>query len=112
MDAYRYFRIEARELIDELTSGLAGLGRGEPTAALVARLLRHAHTLKGAARVVSQSGIADHTHALEGLLEPLRDAGGPVPDELLEQMISLVEEIGDLLRAIPGPAVAAEPVAP
>src|SRR5690349_5516947 len=104
MDAYRYFRIEARELIDELAAGLADLGRGEPTSETVGRLLRHAHTLKGAARVVAQSGIADHTHALEGLLEPFRGAGDPVPADRLEEMLGQVDEIGDLLRAIAAPA--------
>jgi two-component system chemotaxis sensor kinase CheA len=110
MDAYRYFRIEARELIDELAAGLADLGRGEPTSETVGRLLRHAHTLKGAARVVAQPDIADHTHALEGLLEPFRGAGDPVPADRLEEMLGQVDEIGDLLRAIAAPA--ASPAAP
>lgn len=104
MDPYRYFRIEARELIDELAAGLAGLRRGEPTSDLVGGLLRHAHTLKGAARVVSQAEIADHTHALEGLLEPFRGSADPVPAEQLEEMLGLVDEIGDRLRAIAAPA--------
>ena len=104
MDPYRYFRIEARELIDELAAGLARLGRGEPTSDLVGGLLRYAHTLKGAARVVSQAGIADHTHALEGLLGPFRASSDPVPAEQLEEMATLLGEIGDQLRelAVPG----------
>ncbi len=100
MDPYRYFRIEARELLDELAAGLAGLRRGEPTSAQVGKLLRNAHTLKGAARVVSQAEIADHTHALEGLLEPFRSSAEPVPAEPLEEMLGELDEIGDLLRAI------------
>jgi two-component system, chemotaxis family, sensor kinase CheA len=109
MDPYRYFRIEARELIDELAAGLAALRRGESTSDAVGGLLRHAHTLKGAARVVSQPDIADHTHALEGMLEPFRNSSDPVPAEQLEEMLGQVDDIGDLLRAIPAPA--AEPTA-
>lgn len=108
-DPYRYFRVEARELVDELTAGLAALARGEAAAVQVAGLLRHAHTLKGAARVVSQAAIADHTHALEGLLGPYRGGVGPVPPERLEEMRELVAQVGDLLRALdrPAPAVLA-----
>lgn len=103
MDPYRYFRIEARELIDELAAELAGLRRGESTSALIGGLLRHAHTLKGAARVVAQADIADHTHVLEGLLEPFRGSDDPVPIESLERMLAQVDEIGDLLRKLDVP---------
>src|SRR5690349_23477133 len=99
-DPYRYFRIEARELIDELAAGLAALRRGESTSAQVGALLRHAHTLKGAARVVAQAAIADHTHALEGLLEPFRGSADSVPGEQLEEMLWQVDQIGDLLRSL------------
>jgi two-component system chemotaxis sensor kinase CheA len=108
VDPYRYFRIEARELIDELAAGLAGLRRGESTSIMVGGLLRHAHTLKGAARVVGQVEIADHTHHLEGLLEPFRSSADPVPADQLEEMLGQVDEIGDLLRAIDLPDSAAE----
>ena len=56
-DPLRYFRIEARELVDQISAGVLDLdpGRSRPPD-LVARLLRFAHTLKGAARVVRQTG--------------------------------------------------------
>ncbi|WP_433044450.1 hybrid sensor histidine kinase/response regulator [Dactylosporangium sp. CS-033363] len=75
-DPLRYFRIEARELVDHLGQGVLDLQGGAGTEP-VARLLRHAHTLKGAARVVRQSGLADAAHALEELLMPYRDAEPP-----------------------------------
>ena len=104
VDPYRYFRIEARELIDELTAGLAGLSRGESTSTLIGGLLRHTHTLKGAARVVALADIADHTHALEGMLEPFRGSAGSVSAEQLEEMLGQVDDIGDLLRGLDVPA--------
>jgi two-component system, chemotaxis family, sensor kinase CheA len=103
-DPYRYFRIEARELVDELTQGLAALRAGQPTADVIAALLRHSHTLKGAARVVSQSSVADHTHTLEGLLGRFRGSSAAVGEAELEEMLEQVEEIGDLLRALAVPA--------
>jgi two-component system chemotaxis sensor kinase CheA len=82
-DPYKYFRIEARELVDRLHAGALDLerGLGRPPgiggdAELVKTLLRAAHTLKGAARAVRQLEIAEHAHAIEDALAPFRDAGG------------------------------------
>ena len=58
-DPYKYFRPEARELLDQFAQGVLELEKGEASAAAVQRLLRLAHTLKGAARVVKQSEIAE-----------------------------------------------------
>ncbi len=66
-DPYRYFRVEARELVTELAKGLRDLD-GENKTDTVARLLRHAHTLKGAARIVRHRGLADLAHDLETAL--------------------------------------------
>ena len=57
-DPYKYFRVEARELVEQLGTGVLELEREGTGRDVVARLLRHAHTLKGAARVVKQGEIA------------------------------------------------------
>ena len=69
-DPYQYFRVEARELLDGLTQGILQLEKGAsaPPSEGVARLLRLAHTLKGAARVVMQPRIAERAHTGEGIL--------------------------------------------
>lgn len=72
-DPYRYFRVEARELLDQLGKGALELDKGAATPALIALLLRLAHTLKGAARVVKHREIADHAHAIEDALAPFRE---------------------------------------
>jgi two-component system, chemotaxis family, sensor kinase CheA len=51
-DQYKYFRIEARELLEGLNQVVLDLERGERGKDLVGRLLRFAHTLEGASRVV------------------------------------------------------------
>jgi len=71
-DPLRYFRIEARELVDQISAAVLDLDQ-QPGPDLVARLLRYAHTLKGAARVVKQTEIADRAHTLEEVLVPHRD---------------------------------------
>ena len=91
-DRYRYFRIEARQLLEELTAGTLLLD-GERDAELVRTLLRAAHTLKGAARVVGQVALAEHAHALEDLLEPLRDGEGQAQPELADSCLRLLDAI-------------------
>ena len=59
-DPYKYFRVEAREIVDQLGQGALDLEKGGPSEELVSRVLRLAHTLKGAARVVRQPSIAEH----------------------------------------------------
>ena len=72
-DRYRHFRIEARELADALRSGAMGLGAGPSPQGAVTAMLRQAHTLKGAARVVGLASLADLAHQAEAQLEALRD---------------------------------------
>ena len=76
-DRYQYFRVEARELLDGLSRGILELEKAPEDKGLVARLLRLAHTLKGAARVVQQQVLGDLAHAAEDALGPHRDAGSP-----------------------------------
>src|SRR5258708_1577773 len=72
-DPYKYFRVEAREILDDLGKGVLSLEKGPPAPDLVQRMLRLAHTLKGAARVVKQAEIADLAHKLEDVMGPLRE---------------------------------------
>ena len=99
-DQYRYFRIEARELADALTSGLTGLSGGAQTSGQVGLLLRNAHTLKGAARVVSAAMIADLAHAFEEVLEPYRHSGDPIPADALSMLQVIVDGISDQIRQL------------
>jgi len=72
-DPYKYFRVEAHEIVGDLAKGLAEL-ETRADAALVAKLLRLAHTLKGAARIVRHKELAELSHELETALDPLREA--------------------------------------
>ena len=77
-DPYKYFRPEARDLLDQFAKGILDLEKSGTSATAIQRLLRLAHTLKGAARVVKQSEIADRAHAIEDALSPLRDCAAKV----------------------------------
>jgi len=102
-DPYRYFRIEARELIEQIGKGVLALEQGVRDAEQVALLLRWAHTLKGAARVVRQAEIADLIHGVEELLAPLRSDGAPLPRSTVDQLLAACDRVNALLAQLPHP---------
>jgi two-component system chemotaxis sensor kinase CheA len=106
-DPYKYFRIEARELLDGLQQGLLEIERGSSDPDLVAKLLRFAHSLKGSSRVVKLTGIGERAHALEEALAPFRQGSRPMPQEQAGALLRLLDEIGERLGAIDAPADAA-----
>ncbi len=99
-DPYKYFRIEAAELLGQLAQGLLDLEKRGADRELVAKLLRAAHTLKGAARIVKQRVIADGAHALEDALAPWRDgATGPALDGALALLDTMTAALATLPEA-------------
>ena len=102
-DPYRYFRVEAKELLDELTKGALHLDKGVSPASSATVMLRHAHTLKGAARIVRQREIADHAHAIEEVLDPFRDSSDAMPRDRLDAILGLLDDIGTLIKQLPFP---------
>ncbi len=110
-DPFKYFRIEGRELFDGLSGGVLELEKGFNVKKTVDGLLRLAHTLKGASRVVKQGGIADLAHGLEDVLGPFREQEERLPPEVINGLLRSVDAIKlqlDTLEA-PKPAVAAPP---
>jgi len=107
-DPYRYFRIEARELLDQLAKGILDLEKGADPG-ILARLLRLAHTLKGAARVVKQPEIANHAHAIEEILAPFRETPSSVPRTGIDGVLGFLDGINSrILGLVPPP----DPVVP
>jgi two-component system, chemotaxis family, sensor kinase CheA len=98
-DPFRYFRVEARELLAELSRGVLRLEKATDQT-LVAKLLRLAHTLKGAARVVKQGGIAERAHAIEETLAPLRTSEAVIARGKLEALLGLIDAIAADVKAL------------
>jgi two-component system, chemotaxis family, sensor kinase CheA len=119
-DRYKYFRVEARELVEGLNQGLLELEKDGGNKEVVARILRLAHTLKGAARVVKQPGIADVAHAVEGSLAASREEPNLVPKETIDEALALIDTISKQVatldlqeqdaKAETGPAQGPEPI--
>ncbi|GIJ67112.1 hybrid sensor histidine kinase/response regulator [Virgisporangium ochraceum] len=108
-DPYRYFRVEARELSDDLAGGVLDLERGQDPDAALARVLRAAHTLKGAARVVKQAGIAEAAHALEDVLDAHRADPAAVPAAAIAAALAEVDRIDAGIAALPASGPPAPP---
>ncbi len=104
-DLNRYFRVEAREILEQLGRGVLELERGGAEPDLVARLLRLAHTLKGASRVVKQQEIAENAHAIEDALAPFREVRGPVPRSAVDAVLARLDAIQARTAAL-GPEAA------
>lgn len=102
-DQYKYFRIEARELLEGLGQAVLELERGESQKEVLARLLRLAHTLKGAARVVKQPGIAEIAHGIEEVFAPYRDGRETIPKECTSQVLGLLDTISEKLASLDEP---------
>src|ERR1035441_5367030 len=103
-DPYKYFRVEAQDLLEGLTQGALELEKGAADRAMVGSLLRLAHTLKGAARVVRQPAVAELAHGVEDILSPFRDTGTTVPQDLAPEMLHLLDQIGAGLAALDHPS--------
>jgi two-component system chemotaxis sensor kinase CheA len=99
-DPYKYFRIEARELLQGLSQGVLELEKGAVGKDLVNKLLRLAHTLKGASRVVRQPGIGDLAHAIEDSLAPYREGRESIPPFRINELLRLLDAIGTKLGSL------------
>ena len=100
-DPYKYFRIEAGELVEQLGKGALDLEKGPASSGLVGRLLRLAHTLKGAARVVKQAEIADLAHSIEDALAPHRTSAAPIPRNAIDVILQLLDGISGRVSVLP-----------
>jgi two-component system chemotaxis sensor kinase CheA len=114
-DPYKYFRPEARDLVDQFAKGILALEKGGSNA-VVQQLLRLAHTLKGAARVVKQNDIANRAHAIEDALSPFRDSATGIAREQIDTVLTHLDEITNHIGGLtpdevvqPGPTNKSEP---
>jgi two-component system, chemotaxis family, sensor kinase CheA len=101
-DPYRYFRVEARELIDALKQGVLELEKASSDPDLPARMLRSAHTLKGAARAVKQARIAELSHLAEDVLTEHAQPKAALAVEHATRLLALFDECALLLQALDG----------
>jgi two-component system chemotaxis sensor kinase CheA len=111
-DRYKYFRIEARELLEALTRGVLDLEKGASDVEALSRLLRYAHTLKGAARVVKQARIAELSHSMEEVLADLREHPSDASAERIRELLAAIDGMTAQLAGLGEAASAPTPQPP
>lgn len=99
-DLYKYFRLEAHELLEQFDKAILVLEKNASDNAQIRLLLRLAHTLKGAARVVKQPEIADSAHAIEDALAPHRESAEGLPRQTIDVLLGHLEQIRGRVRAL------------
>lgn len=99
-DPLKYFRVEAREILEQLQSGLLELERSGAEPSRTQGLLRLAHTLKGAARVVKQLDIANLAHRFEDLLVGLREGAPQLGPSQMQELLGVVDAIADQVSGL------------
>ncbi|HTQ37646.1 MAG TPA: response regulator [Pirellulales bacterium] len=100
------FQVEHVEHLEAIRSCLARWGHEDATAE-VDEAFRHAHSLKGAARVTGFSSVETLAHQLEGLFSLLRAKELPADAEVITAVQSALDAIEDsaacLLQGSPAP---------
>jgi two-component system, chemotaxis family, sensor kinase CheA len=98
-DELELFVTEAEENIANLENGLLKLER-EGDAALVAELFRYAHTLKGSAGAAGLVEMSQLAHAMENLLDEVRNGKRNVTSELVDTLLECVDVLRVMVLAL------------
>ncbi len=102
--ARNIFFEEADEHLDILEAGLLeledGITEADKRAALVDRLFRSAHTLKGASSLLKFNTISEIAHELENLLEGFKSQSVDVTPRLLDAMLAAIDTVRNLLQMV------------
>jgi len=73
-----------------MSRGILDLEKSGPSKDQVSKLLRFAHTLKGAARVVKQIEISQNSHSIEDILAPYREGTKAIEAANVKQVLTLM----------------------
>lgn len=108
-DGSAIFRVEARELLDQIEQGLLDLVQHPEDKSLVATVFRALHTLKGSGAMFGFDALAGFTHHCETAFDRVRKGEAPATRELVTAVLSAMDHMRALAeeRAVePGAAEA------
>ena len=110
------FQEEARELLADLESCLLELNENREDGALVGRVFRALHTIKGSGAMFGFDRLAAFTHNLENAFDEVRKDRLTVTGDLVDLTLSALDQIRAMVEeregeAAPDPAACAEIVA-
>lgn len=99
-DQYKYFKIEAEEILEKLTKRLLELEKRPEDQDLIKELLRYVHTMKGAANVVKLSAISELAHKMEDRLALFRDQEKKITSKDVSLLLDAVTVIDNMVEAL------------
>ncbi|MCE3264567.1 MAG: chemotaxis protein CheA [Pseudoduganella sp.] len=94
------FVTEAGELLAEIEAALLHLGDPAARDEAVHAIFRAVHTIKGTAGLFSLEYIVLFTHALESVLEEVRDGAQPLDEDLVALLLACSDQIGAMVRDV------------
>ena len=93
------FKDEAHELVEELESALLEMEESPDDEALVGRVFRAMHTLKGSGSMFGFDDIAAFTHDIESVFDMVRSGRLKVTKGLTDLTLASLDQIGAMLGA-------------
>ncbi|XLZ67927.1 chemotaxis protein CheA [Massilia sp. SR12] len=96
------FVTEAGELLAEMEAGLLHLGDPAAREESVNAIFRAAHTIKGTAGLFALDYIVLFTHAVESVLEEVRNGAQPLDPELVALLLDCADQIAAMVRDVEG----------
>ncbi|MGE5554064.1 MAG: chemotaxis protein CheA [Betaproteobacteria bacterium] len=113
MDMSQYLGIfldEAREHLQAMNEGLLALETNPKDSAVIERIFRAAHTLKGMSATMGFSAVAELTHAMESVLDKFRQKQLEVKPESMDVLFRCLDVLEGFTNAVAaGQDVALDP---
>ncbi len=97
---FQFFLQEAEELLAVLEEGAVRLERTGADPATVQEMFRAAHTIKGSAATVGYRAVAELTHALETVLNEVREGRASVTPALIDVVLEGIDGLRGLLVGV------------
>ncbi len=98
--ALQTFIVESRELLEDMETALLALAQAEAKEEAVHAIFRAAHTIKGSAGLFGLDHVVAFTHAVESVLDEVRDGTVALSDALTSLLLSCCDHISVLIDAV------------
>jgi len=92
----KFWFLEADEQLQVLDEDLIRLERESDDSELLQRIFRAAHALKGSSGTIKHNRMAHLTHAMEGVLDELRNEKMSVSSDLIDVLLDGLDNLGRL----------------
>ncbi len=97
---YKYFFIEAREIIEQLSNDFLTLEKSPGDTDVVNNLFRHAHTLKGSSRMVGLDNIGEISHHIETMLGELMEKKEEITSSQIDSSLKAIDMVDRIVSSL------------